>query len=130
MSHPTGVRAGFRQPIAYWTLTAVVVAECLIGGAMDLLRLPPFFPVLIDLGYPAYLASILGLAKLAAGVIVAAPGLRRLKEWAYAGILINMIGAAASQLADHQALSNLVAPLLFAGLALGSWALRPDDRRL
>jgi hypothetical protein len=119
-----------RQPIAYWTITAVVVAECLIGGAMDLLRLPPFFPVLIELGYPAYLAGIIGLAKIAAGVVVAAPGLPRLKEWAYAGILINMLGAAASHLADHRALSNLIAPLLFAGLALASWALRPADRRL
>ena len=96
---------------------------------MDLLRLPPFFPVLIDLGYPAYLAGILGLAKTAAGVIVAAPGFRRLKEWAYAGILINMVGAAASHLADHRALSNLAAPLAFAGLALASWALRPTNRR-
>jgi DoxX-like protein len=119
-----------RQPIAYWTITAVVVAECLIGGAMDLLRLPPFFPVLIELGYPAYLAGIIGLAKIAAGVVVVAPGLPRLKEWAYAGILINMLGAAASHLADHRALSNLIAPLLFGGLALASWALRPADRRL
>lgn len=124
------VRPPAASLISYWTLTAVVVAECLVGGAMDLLRRPPFFPVLLELGYPAYLATILGLAKLAAGVIVAVPGLRRLKEWAYAGILINMVGAAASHLADHRAWSNLVAPLMFAGLALASWALRPADRRL
>src|SRR4051812_5146182 len=90
-----------RHRIAYWVSTAVVVGECVVGGGMDLLRLPPFFPMLIDLGYPGYLATILGTAKLAAAVVLVAPRLPRLKEWAYAGVLINMVGAAASQAAVH-----------------------------
>ena len=61
-----------------------------------MLRLDPFFPLLTQLGYPAYLATILGTAKILAGLVVAAPRLPRLKEWAYAGILINMLGATAS----------------------------------
>jgi hypothetical protein len=36
--------------IVYWVTTAVVVAECLVGGAYDLLRLEPFFPLLTQLG--------------------------------------------------------------------------------
>jgi uncharacterized membrane protein YphA (DoxX/SURF4 family) len=118
------------KAVAYWAVTAVVVAECVIGGAMDLFRLAPFYPLLIDLGYPAYLATILGVAKLIAGAVVLAPRLPRLKEWAYAGILINMVGAAASQIAAHQPVSGLVAPAMFAGLAILSWALRPLPRRL
>jgi uncharacterized membrane protein YphA (DoxX/SURF4 family) len=119
-----------RQRVAYWTATAVVVGECLVGGAMDLLRLPPFYPVLLALGYPAYLATILGVAKILAGIVVAAPGLRRLKEWAYAGIVINMVGAVASHLAVHHGISDMVAPAAFAVLAVASWALRPSERRL
>jgi hypothetical protein len=114
----------------YWGVTAIVVGECVVGGAMDLLRLPPFYPMLIDLGYPGYLAPMLGAAKLAAAVVLLAPGLRRLKEWAYAGILINMVGAAVSQAAAHQALTGLIAPGAFAALALWSWWLRPPARRL
>ena len=54
---------------AYWVVTTVVVGECAIGGAMDLLRMAPFYPVMIELGYPGYLATIMGTAKLiAAGV--------------------------------------------------------------
>src|SRR3954447_12232543 len=117
-------------PTAYWIVTAVVAAECVIGGGMDLFRLAPFYPMLIDLGYPGYLATILGVAKLLAALVVLAPGLPRLKEWAYAGIVINMIGAAASQIAMHQPVSGLIAPLAFAGLAILSWALRPAARRL
>ena len=115
---------------AYWTVTALVIGESLIGGAMDLLRMAPFYPMLIDLGYPPYLATIMGTAKILAAVVLAAPGLRRLKEWAYAGVTINMIGAAASQVARHESLSNLIAPAMFAGLALLSWAWRPESRRL
>jgi DoxX-like family len=114
----------------YWVITAVVVGECAIGGTMDLLRMAPFYPALIALGYPSYLATILGTAKLLAGAVVLAPRLPRLKEWAYAGVLINMIGAAASIVAAHQSATNLIAPAMFAGLALLSWALRPATRRL
>ncbi len=92
--------------------------------------MPPFYPIMVDLGYPSYLATILGTAKILAAVVLLAPGLPRLKEWAYAGILINMIGAAASHVAMHQSITNLIAPAMFAGLAILSWALRPPTRRL
>jgi uncharacterized membrane protein YphA (DoxX/SURF4 family) len=80
--------------------------------------------------YPAYLATILGTAKVLAGLVVAAPRLPRMKEWAYAGILINMLGAAASYLATGSSVGNYIPPLSFAALALISWALRPPTRRL
>jgi uncharacterized membrane protein YphA (DoxX/SURF4 family) len=116
--------------VLYWVTTAVVVAECLVGGAYDLLRLEPFFPLLTQLGYPAYVATILGTAKVLAGLAVAAPRLPRLKEWAYAGILINMLGAAASYLATGGGVGDYIPPLSFAALALTSWAFRPPARRL
>lgn len=58
-----------------------------------------------------------------------APGLPRLKEWAYAGVLINMLGAAASNAAGRQ-YAGMIAPAAFAVLALASWAIRPGSRRL
>lgn len=119
-----------RPATAYWTATAVIVTESLVGGAYDLLRLDPFFPMLAQLGYPAYLATILGTAKILAGLTLALPRLPRLKEWAYAGILINMLGAAASHLAVGNGPSDYLPPLAFAAIALTSWAYRPNTRRL
>lgn len=127
---PRRLRGRTATATAYWTTTAVLASECVVGGAMDLLRLPPFFPQLTELGYPAYLATILGGAKLAAGGVILAPRLPRLKEWAYAGIVINMAGAAASWVLHRGDLANAIAPTAFVGLALASWALRPADRRL
>jgi uncharacterized membrane protein YphA (DoxX/SURF4 family) len=115
---------------AYWTVTAVVVGECAVGGTMDLFRMPPFYPMMIDLGYPGYLATMLGVAKISAAAVLLAPGLPRLKEWAYAGVVINMTGAAASQAATHHGIGDLIPPAAFAGLAILSWALRPPTRRL
>jgi uncharacterized membrane protein YphA (DoxX/SURF4 family) len=114
----------------YWTTTALVTAEGVGGGLADLFRAPPFYPVMIDLGYPPYLATIMGTAKLIAAAIIVAPALPRLKEWAYAGILINMTGAIASHVAAHRSPTNAIAPAAFAVLALLSWAGRPRSRRL
>jgi uncharacterized membrane protein YphA (DoxX/SURF4 family) len=116
--------------VSFRISTVIVVAESWVGGAFDLLRLAPFFPLLTQLGYPAYLATILGTAKILGGLVIAAPRLARLKEWAYAGILINMLGATASYLATGGHLGDYIPPLSFAVLALISWALRPQARRL
>jgi hypothetical protein len=47
----------------YWVITTVVVGESVVGGAMDLFRMPPFYTLMIDLGYPSYLATILGTRR-------------------------------------------------------------------
>ena len=108
----------------YRVTTVVIIGECVTGGVLDLFRQPPFYPVLIDLGYPPYFATILGTAKLLAAAALLAPGRPRLKEWAYAGILINMIGAGASHLAAGDPATSVVAPAAFAAIALASWRLR------
>lgn len=116
--------------LVYWSATGIIAAECLIGGFYDLLRLSPFFPMLAQLGYPAYLATLLGLAKIAGGVVIGAPRLPRLKEWAYAGVMINMLGATASWICIHHGFSDFLPPLGFAVLTLVSWATRPEERKL
>ena len=82
------------------------------------------------LGYPVYFARILGIWEVLTGIAFLAPRFPRLKEWAYAGILFNMTGAAASRAVRGDDVSHIVAPLVFAGLAVASWALRPESRSL
>ena len=132
-AHRANVKAParLRRPaVVYWAATLPIVAEALTGGAYDLLRLPPFFPLLAQLGYPAYLATILGAAKILAGLTLLLPRLPRLKEWAYAGVTINMLGAASSWIAIGHGPSAYLPPLTFAAIALASWATRPPTRRL
>jgi hypothetical protein len=61
------------------------------------------------------------------------PGFPRLKEWAYAGIFFDLTGAAASCAAvgGYGAYGfHVIVPLLLAVVAVASWALRPESRRI
>jgi hypothetical protein len=125
--------------IGYWASTAVIAIELLLGGLTDLahggtalVAGQPVADILAHLGYPAYVLTILGVWKLPGGIVLLAPGLPRLKEWAYAGAFFVYMGAAASGMVggrdDPAAL--IWGPLIFAVLTLASWALRPPSRIL
>ena len=117
------------RTIIYWITTVLVALEFAVGGVMDILRLPPFFGIMLHLGYPAYFSLIMGVWKVLGAVTVLAPRFPRLKEWAYAGMVFNLTGAAASHLAVGDGVGALVAPIIFTGLVAASWALRPSARR-
>jgi hypothetical protein len=82
------------------------------------------------LGYPAYVATILGVWKLLGAAAITTPGLPRLKEWAYAGIAFDLSGAALSHAASGDVAARIAVPLVLLALAGASWALRPASRRL
>jgi uncharacterized membrane protein YphA (DoxX/SURF4 family) len=116
--------------IAYWVTTVLLAAECMVGGVMGALRLPPFIGIMKHLGYPAYFMTIIGFWYVLAGVAILAPRLPRFKEWAYAGLVYLYTGAVASRLAVGDPVVTLVGPIIFTGLAAASWALRPQSRAL
>ncbi|MGH7910922.1 MAG: DoxX family protein [Candidatus Dormibacteraceae bacterium] len=118
------------RALAYWVPTLLLAAELLGGGMTDTLHLPPFYAALVQLGYPGYVGVIIGVWKVLGAITVLAPRLPRLKEWAYAGAVFDLTGAAASYLAVGGSAGDLAAPLAFVGLAAASWALRPTSRRL
>lgn len=121
------------KTVLYWTATALIAFALLSGGAAQLTHQPQNIEGLKLLGYPAYLATILGVWKLLGGVALLVPRFPRLKEWAYAGAFFDLTGAAASYaLSDEggKSLFHVMVPLGLAGIALVSWALRPPSRRL
>jgi uncharacterized membrane protein YphA (DoxX/SURF4 family) len=121
----------------YWMATTLIALETLAGGVMDLTRGrttvvagPPVADVLTSLGYPQYLLTILGIFKVPGAVVLLVPRVPRLKEWAYAGIFFELTGAAASHAIRRHRASDIMTPLILAGLAFASWALRPPGRTL
>ncbi len=123
--------------IGYWMTTAAIAFEALAGGATDLIHGPvllfagdPVVLVVVQLGYPVYLLTILGVWKLLGAVAFLVPRFPRLKEWAYAGTFFVYVGATASWVARGGGLGDLIAPLAFAVLTLASWVLRPPSRTL
>jgi uncharacterized membrane protein YphA (DoxX/SURF4 family) len=117
------------RTLAYWIVTGILATECIVGGVMGELQMPPFIGIIRHLGYPPYFMTILGVWYVLAGVALLAPRFPRVKEWAYAGLVFNYTGAAASHLAAGDGASTLIAPVVFMGLTLASWALRPPSRK-
>ena len=90
----------------------------------------PVDVVVSSLGYPVYVLLFLGILKLLGAAVIASPGLRRLKEWAYAGSFFQIALAAGSHAIAGTDLINLGYPIVVMLLTLVSWALRPADRVL
>ena len=82
------------------------------------------------LGYPLYFMQILGVAQLLGIAAILTSVSPTLKEWAYAGIFFNMMGAFVSHVAHEDAAWSIVVTLAIAGITLASWALRPRSRTL
>lgn len=118
------------KTIIYWAATVLIGFVMLSGGMAYLARQTDVVARIAQLGYPSYVLAILGVMKLAGGIVIVAPGLPRLKEWAYAGVMINLTGAAASHLARGNAAGDVIVPLVIAIIGLVSWATRPERRRL
>jgi uncharacterized membrane protein YphA (DoxX/SURF4 family) len=116
--------------IGYWLITGLLAAAFLAGGLFDLGQSPQVVEALRHLGYPAYFALILGSWKVLGGLAIMAPGLPRLKEWAYAGIVFDLSSAAISHVAVHDGADKVFPALLLLVFAGASWALRPESRKL
>ncbi|MGK3962652.1 DoxX family protein [Sorangium sp. So ce118] len=118
------------RTIGYWIATGLLGLAFAAGGLADLAGSPQVLEGMAHLGYPPYFATILGLWKVLGAMALLAPRFPRLKEWAYAGILFDLTGAAASHAAVGDAAGQVMTPLVLVTVAAASWALRPESRRL
>ena len=118
------------RKIGYWAATGLAAFAFAMGGAMDLSGSKDVIDGLAHLGYPAYFATLIGVWKVLGAVAIVAPRFPRLKEWAYAGMMFDLTGAAFSHAMSHDPPANVVTPLVLAVIVAASWALRPESRVL
>ena len=116
------------RSIAYAATTALTALGFAFGGIADLMHNPEVVEGMTHLGYPAYLATLLGIWKVLGAAAIVAPGTARLKEFAYAGILFDLTGAAFSHAASGDPAGQVITPLVLLGIAAASYALRPASR--
>ena len=81
-----------------WAATGLMALLMLLSAVPDVLRVPGAVAVFAHLGYPPYLLSFLGKAKILGVAVVLIPGVPRLKEWAFAGLTFDLTGALYSHL--------------------------------
>jgi hypothetical protein len=105
----------------YWMVTGLMAAFILLSAVPDILRIPGAVDIFRHLGYPIYLLPFLGTAKTLGCVAVLVPRLRRLKEWAYAGLFIDLTGALYSHLSVGDPPSAWVPAVIGLILVSGSY---------
>jgi uncharacterized membrane protein YphA (DoxX/SURF4 family) len=117
------------RTIVYWVATAPVLLETAVGAEWDLARISYVRDVFAHLGYPLFLLTILGIAKVLAVLGLVLPRFRRVKEWAYAGVFFVYAGAASSHFAVGDGPDKIAMPLLFAVFTLISSTLWASSQR-
>ncbi|MFD2718182.1 DoxX family protein [Hymenobacter monticola] len=99
----------------YWTLTILFSLLMLADGVAGLLHEQNGVAGMKALGLPVYLMDITGAAKILGALALLQNKYRTLKEWAFAGFVIDFIGAAASvALAGLGAVGTLPALVMLA----------------
>jgi hypothetical protein len=107
----------------YWIVTGLMAAFMLMASIPDILRIPQAIDVFTHLGYPTYLIPFLGIAKTLAVIAILTPGVRWLKEWAYAGLIFDLIGAFYSHISVGDPPSAWLLPVIGLCLVTASYLL-------
>ena len=86
--------------ILYWIFT-ILFAALMIFSAYGSILVNEDAKTLIhtQLGYPVYFIPFTGWAKLIGAIVILIPGLKTIKEWAYAGLFFDLIAVVYSSIA-------------------------------
>jgi hypothetical protein len=113
--------------ILYWTITIIFGAFMMMSAIPDILVVPDAVTMITGLGYPKYLIPFLGVAKALGVIVILIPGFNRLKEWAYAGLFFDLVGATYSAIATagfHWQVTFMILPISFLFLSYFLWHRR------
>lgn len=80
-----------RNKIIYYVSTGLLTALMLMSVSMYLFNHEMIAETFVKLGHPAYVVYPLAFAKIAGLVVLWAPKMNTLKEWAYAGFFFNFV---------------------------------------
>jgi uncharacterized membrane protein YphA (DoxX/SURF4 family) len=105
--------------ITYWVLTILFGGFMLFSGIGNAMCNADSIKLLHDaMGYPIYIISFLGIAKILGVIGILVPRFPRIKEWAYAGLMFDLIGATYSFMAlGGEMVSGIV--FMFITIAVG-----------
>jgi len=86
--------------ILYWVFTILFAGLMLFSAYGSVVVNEDAKKLIHDqLGYPVYFIPFSGYAKLIGAIVILIPGLKTVKEWAYAGLFFDLVGAVYSGIA-------------------------------
>ncbi|MDI3320196.1 DoxX family protein [Pinibacter soli] len=83
-----------KTKIIYWIFTVLVLLLMGVGAVPSIIKSEDSVKLIHDhLNYPVYFVPFTGVAKLLGCIALLVPGYPRVKEWAYAGLAFDLMGA-------------------------------------
>lgn len=119
-----------RNRIIYWVATVWLALGMVSTGLVQMLNMKEEVVYMLEMGYPAYFLTILGVWKMLGIMAILIPGYPLLKEWAYAGFFFVASGAILSHIAVGNPAGELFGPSLLLVLTFVSWYFRPASRKI
>jgi len=77
----------------YWIVTALFAGFMIFTAIPNIMNNKESVEMITGMGYPKYFIPFIGVAKLVGSIAILIPGLRRIKEWAYAGLFFDLFSA-------------------------------------
>jgi hypothetical protein len=88
--------------LLYWIFTILFAGLMIFTAVPNLLKSPESIQLIHDsLGYPIYFIPYIGLTKLLGSIAILIPGLKKIKEWAYAGLFFDLVSSVYSGIAAY-----------------------------
>jgi len=119
-----------RNKIIYWVTTGFLAFGMLAQGFAQTFHTKGYVDLIVHLGYPIYLLTILGIWKTLGVAALLIPKFPLLKEWAYAGFFFAMSGAVFSHIASGDSMNDVAPSLFLLILTVVSWYFRPENRKI
>lgn len=98
---------------SYWIATIIFALWLTADGMAGIMKAQAGVDSLLHLGYPLYLLTITGIAKVLGAVAILQTKWTTIKEWTFAGYAISCFGALASRIAVRDSFFLIVLPVIF-----------------
>jgi hypothetical protein len=109
--------------IFYWIVTGLLLAMMLFSAISTFLPNPEGTKMMAAMGYKPYVLQLLAVGKILAIIAILVPGFPRIKEWAYAGLTFDLVGATFSMYVSGFPVSAWAPMFIFIALLVCSYIL-------
>lgn len=102
--------------LLYWIVAVFFCGSMLLAGVVEVMQTEEGKEIMRHLGFPMHVLRVIGIGKIVGSLALLQTKFRALREWAYSGFTINLIGAFAARASVHDSAGLIASPLI--GLAL------------
>ncbi|MBC7904957.1 MAG: DoxX family protein [Gemmatimonadaceae bacterium] len=110
-----------KTKVLYWIFTGLFLFVMLGSAIPDILVMDMAVQGFKEMGLPVALVPFLGVAKALGVIAILVRGFPLVKEWAYAGLIFDLVGATYLVAAAGKPFSMWAPMLIFIGLGFASY---------